>query len=120
MNIGQTAGMVATHTFTIAKDASLSAGVYVGGARYFGIVMPAAWTEAAITFQVSPDGTTYQDLLNDGGTEVSVTAAAADNIGIATAATALAPWAWVKIRSGTSASAVTQAAARTLYLVTKG
>ena len=39
---------------TIANGASLSGAVYVGNRRLIGIQMPAAWTAAVLTFQVSP------------------------------------------------------------------
>lgn len=76
--------------------------------------MPASWTTANLTFQVSEDGTTFYDLYNDAGTEYTVTAAANRVLRLT-----LADWLavrYMKIRSGTTGSAVNQAAARTLKL----
>lgn len=102
-------------TATIASGASLSAAIDLGGATLSGIVVPASWTTANLTFQVSLDGTTWYDLYADGA-EVSVAATAGkmhrvsigDWLG----------WRHVKIRSGTTGAPVNQAADRTLTLAT--
>lgn len=88
----------------IESGESLSAPVDVG------VGIPAGWAAGAtaITFQASHDGVTWQDLYNDTGTEVSATAAASRNVSLSSIALDLAPWRFIKIRSGTSASAVTQ------------
>jgi len=113
-------GKIVVKSAVIAKNTSLSGAVDIGGCKYLGISMPAAWDAASLTFQVSHDGTTYQNLYNDSGVEVSVTAAASRNIALDVVALDLAPWQYVKIRSGTAASAVNQTAARTLTVVGKG
>ena len=101
---------------TIAASGSLSGAVHLpNGHALVGILMPAAWDTAALTFQVSLDGTTFQNAYVAAGTEVSVTAAAATTI-------ALDPATWLharylKVRSGTAASAVNQTAARTVGLI---
>ncbi|NTU77322.1 MAG: hypothetical protein HGA90_05865, partial [Alphaproteobacteria bacterium] len=43
-------------TATIASGTSLSDAQNLGGLRLFGLVMPAAWTTANLTFQASFDG----------------------------------------------------------------
>jgi hypothetical protein len=93
-------------TVNIATGGSLSAAGQSVGNALVGIVMPAAWTTANLTFQVSQDGVTYQELYDNTGTAVTVTTAASYTH-------ALAPAAWmgfnyIKVRSGTSGSAVTQ------------
>lgn len=101
----------------IANGASLSGAVDLGRNTLVGIVMPAAWTAANLTFQVSADGVTYSDLYDNTGTEKSVTAAAGRFI-----FTVPADWVgirFVKVRSGTAAAAINQGAARTLQLITK-
>ncbi len=120
MDNGLTAGMTNFHEFTIAINASLSEGVFVGGGRHMAIEMPEEWTEASLTFQGSKDGVTWQNIYSDYGVEVSATVTAGTGCAMDVVALSLAPWPWLKIRSGTSASAVNQAAARTLYLITKG
>lgn len=101
---------------TIAASASLSDAVRLPPGRVLvGIVMPAAWDTAALTFQVSLDGATFQNAYVAAGTEVSVTAAAATTIALDPATWLHAPI--LKIRSGTAASPVNQTAARTLTLI---
>lgn len=103
----------------IAAGQSLSGEVDIGSAyTLVGIWMPAAWTAASLTFQVSPDGgTTWLEHYNAAGIETIVTVAAGQYV-------ALDPALWrgvsaLKIRSGTSASPVNQVAQATLNLVTR-
>lgn len=109
---------LASQEAAIANGASLSGAVVLPPAEYLaGIVMPAAWTAANLTFQVSEDGVTYNDLYDQDGTEINVTAAASRHI-------ILNPetfWGihYLKVRSGTTGTAVNQGAARTVVLVTR-
>ena len=100
-------------TVVIANGASLSGALDMGGAREIvGIEMPSAWTAAALTFQVSTDGVTYQNLFGDGGTEVQFTVATSQNIALRQdACSLLSKWCFFKLRSGTP---VNQAADRTI------
>jgi hypothetical protein len=111
--------VIKVKTATIASGGSLSGLVQIDEAKYIGIVMPSEWTAADLTFQVSMDGSEWVDLYDDTGAEVTVTAGANRAIGIDVASLALTPWQYITIRSGTSALAVNQAAARTLYVVCK-
>lgn len=105
-------------TVTIANGASLSGGVDLGTGRLVGIIMPASWTTAALTFQANADGgATYYDLYDD-ATErtISSTGAAVSRF----LALPISDWLGVrgiKVRSGTGALAVNQGAARTITLV---
>lgn len=112
-----------TATANIANGASLSGAVALtaysqnGGLHPTAIVMPAAWTAAAITLQGSIDGCqTFQNIFLQAGTEYTVTSPAAseymvlnpnDLVGINC----------LKVRSGTSASPVNQGAARAILVV---
>jgi hypothetical protein len=103
-----------TRTVTIANGASLSDAVDLGGRKLIAIDMPASWTAASLTFQASVDGTTF-DNVYDGATERSLTVAASYysmlNIG---------DWVgcrYLKLRSGTAASAVNQGGDRVITLV---
>jgi mRNA-degrading endonuclease toxin of MazEF toxin-antitoxin module len=101
---------------TIAEEAAITDSIDLGTRRLALIIMPDAWTAAALTFQVSVDGETFFDLYNEAGTEVEVDA----NSSIAVRLSA-ADWRGIrhlKIRSGTAALAVDQEAERTLTLVT--
>lgn len=105
---------IETTTVTIANGESLSGAIDLGGRKLAGIVMPASWTAAALTFQASPDGVNYFNVY-DNATERSLTVAASYY-------SALTPssWTsirWVKLRSGTAGSAVNQGGARVLTLV---
>ena len=108
-------------TATIANGASLSDSVDCGeGRALISLMTPAAWTAAAITFDVSADNTTFAPLYDSLGAEVIMSSAS-----IATAAArafALDPaacvgWRYVKVRSGVNGAAVNQGAARSVTLV---
>jgi hypothetical protein len=99
---------------TIALGGSLSPAVKVRGGLLSIIEMPAAWDAANLTFQTSGDGSTFMNLYDENGTEVTVTADASRRV-------RLEPSQWasiaeIKVRSGTSGAAVAQSADRTLYL----
>jgi hypothetical protein len=102
----------------IANGASLSGAVAIHPNSLVGIVMPADWTAANLTFQVShDDGTTFNNLYDKDGTEVTVTAADDRYITLEPAL-----WAGIrhlKVRSGTAGTPVNQGAARTLQLVAR-
>jgi hypothetical protein len=103
-------------TASIANGASLSGPVPIGAQVITGIVMPAAWTAASLTFQVSvDDGVTWSDLYDATGTEVTFLTAAGRFV-------AVDPSLWlgvshVKVRSGTGGAAVNQGGARAIQLV---
>lgn len=103
-------------TATIASGGNLSTPIEIEGAQILGFIMPAEWTSANLTFKASDTfGGTYQDIYDDSGIEVSVTVAAQGTcIGISVAALALAGFSYIKIRSGTAAVPVNQAAARVI------
>jgi hypothetical protein len=106
---------------TIAAGASQSGPVSLGALTLVGISMPAAWTTAALTFQVSPDGgTTWQELYDGAGNEITITGAAGQFL-------ILPPfpsydWRGVnmlQVRSGTAGSPVNQVAQAIINLVTR-
>lgn len=102
---------------TIANGESLSGAIDLGGLRLFAIRIPSAWTTANLTFQGSIDGgATYNDLKDQDGVEITaVVSAVSDMIILDPVLFSAIPL--LKIRSGTSASAVNQGGARTLTLV---
>jgi len=103
----------------ITNGASLSTAIDLGITRLSRIAMPASWTAANLTFQVSDDGVTYRNLYDSAGTEVQVTAAASRSISLHSLYALFQDVRWLKIRSGTSAAAVNQGAERTLSLVVR-
>lgn len=110
-------------TFTIPNGASVSQEVDVRAWQVVAIQMPAAWTAANLTFksrQGNADGATgvSQSVYDDGGTELSVTAAVDRYIAITGAKLdALTAVAFLVIRSGTAGAAVNQGAARDLVVL---
>jgi hypothetical protein len=104
---------------TITAGTALSDAIDLGDGILTAIHMPAAWTAATLTFQVSDDsGTTWSELRNTAGVAVTVAAAAAA-IRLEVDTTAFKSTAFLKVRSGTSATPVNQAADRVLTLVTR-
>ena len=100
---------------TIAEDASLSGALSLSDYSTARIDMPAGWDAAALTFQVSADGTTWLNLYDSTGAEYAVAAAASTAIILPPSDFLSAGW--LKIRSGTAGSPVVQTAARTLTVV---
>jgi len=103
---------------TIAAGQSLSPETDLGGQTLVGIYMPAAWSTAGLTFQISPDnGQSWFEHTSSGGVETDFTVAAGQYI-------AVDPTLWrgvysLKLRSGTSAAPVAQTAGATLQLAVK-
>lgn len=110
--------LIGIHSYpaTFAPGASLSGPTATGVDTLVGISMPATWTAAALTFQISPDGgTTWQELYDGAGNEVTVMAAAGQFI-------QMTSYLWrgmnlFQIRSGTAAAPVTQSAGAIITLI---
>lgn len=100
-------------TVTIAQSGSTSSVVTANGRAIYGLVMPSTFTGTAITFTVSHDGSTFQELRkadSDAAVSVSVTASKSYDL-----PTQLAAWPYFKIVSNGN-----EAAARSLTVVKKG
>lgn len=110
-------------TATILAGASLSDAIDLRKHVMLGLLMPDAWTTAAITFMGSDSATgTYVDLYDDAGAEITIAAgnvAASRGIGMDSWGAALAAWPWVKIRSGVTAAAVNQVAEAVIKVTAK-
>ena len=106
---------------TIANNGSLSGVCDLTTMRSIGIIMPAAWTAADLTFQVCDTaGGTFVNLYDSNGTEVDIAAAASKAYTLSAAMTRLiAPWRYIKVRSGTSGTPVNQGAQRLITIVGK-
>lgn len=107
--------VVCTTDAVIAEGAALSGAINLGGASLAGFQMPADWTAANLTFQGSATGETFYNLYDKNGNEVTVIAA--DDRYIQVDVADFAGIKHLKVRSGTSGSAVNQVAARTIVLV---
>ena len=91
---------------TIPFGESLPEGIFIGDNRHIGVMLPSVWETAGLSFQVSNDGTTWTNLYKDMGDEYTVAAAASRAVSLDP--DVFAPWRFLKIRSGTAASAVAQ------------
>lgn len=110
--------LTSTVTVTIAAAGNLSAAVDLSAVAVVGIVMPAAWDAANLTFAGSEtQAGTYTNVYDDAGTEYPVTAAASRRILVPPAD--LLGGCWLKVRSGTAAVPVNQAAERVLTLLVR-
>jgi len=104
---------------TILSGAALSDAVDCGPSqRVTGIVMPAGWDAASMTFQGSLDGSTFQNLFDGAGVELALATPAASRNLVLTEAQILAlkPWRQIKVRSGPSSLPVNQTANRLITL----
>lgn len=117
LNVQVTGSLATEATATIANGESLSGAVDLNGESLWGIIMPSAWTTAVITFSVSNDNVTYYPLRYNGSEHQQAEAAA--SVAITIDPVILNPGRYVKVRSGTSASAVAQGAERVITLLTK-
>jgi hypothetical protein len=99
---------------TISSGASLSSIAVAQWGHLIRIIMP-SWTAAPLTFQTSHDGSFFQNAYDLSGETAIATAAASVNITVPPLM--LGRVAALKVRSGTSGSAVNQGADRVLTLV---
>ena len=103
---------------TIASGASLSNAIDLEGYTKIAIEMPLGWTTANITLQASKElAGQYKDVYADEGTEISITGTAGKFLTLGTAIkTGLGALRFIKLRSGTTGSAVNQVAAREIIV----
>lgn len=99
----KTATITAGQALSSAIDCSTGAPVFLH--------MPPDWTPARLSFQVSPDNTTYNDLFDTSARELTFnvvpgTSVRLDNF--------WEPVTWLKVRSGGRDAPVPQAADRTI------
>jgi hypothetical protein len=103
---------------TIPNGGSIMAdGVDLNQFTPVGVLLPAGWTSAGLSFAASPDGATYGALYDKDGEVMIATLAGGEYV-------VLDPLKffgarWLKIRSGTAGSPVNQGADRVLTLVVR-
>lgn len=95
-----------TVTLTIAAGGSLSAGVNMNGCTVARMELPTI-TSAAITFQASEDGGTYRELKDFYDAFITFPASTG-NVIVVVGPGDWYSMKWMKVRSGTAASPVTQ------------
>lgn len=101
---------------TISSGQSLSSAIDIAGHEKVAIQMPSSWTTANLTFQGSYDGSTYANIYDAAGNELSVIASTDRCI---TDIPELGPFRYIKIRSGTTGTPVVQGSDRTLQVIVK-
>lgn len=102
---------VASTKASIAAGATESDALDLGGGRLMGLIVPANWVAADITFKVSLDGTTYFTLYDNSDTAYTVQAGSQRAIQLPLQD--FTPWQFIKI---VSSAAQTQAVEVTLLL----
>ena len=90
----------------IQPGESLSDGVDCSGGNAVRITMPAAWTPANLTFQISTDGNGYNDLVDVNGKDVTLVVVPGSAVPIDVEWSHF--WNFIKFRSGTRAYPVVQ------------
>lgn len=108
-------------TVTILNGTSISSAAADFGtmARLKAILMPAAWDAADISFQVSDDGVSFANLIDDANNAVKCTSPGAGKmVGLRQdISRALSRFQFVKIQSGTPGATVNQTADRAIILL---
>ena len=100
----------------IPINTAVSPTLDLSGYCLVGIETPAAWTAAGLTFQASGSAAAaVADVYDNGGSEYTVSAAAAHYV-IMSPADVLG-WKYLVVRSGTAGTPVNQAGERTLNLI---
>ena len=102
---------------TIPNGGSLSPAVDLRGFSPFAIQMPAAWTTAGLSFEVSDDGVNFADLYNTSG-EYTLTVAVDRAVALSNP-NELSGFKYIKVRSGTTGTPVSQGADRVIKILAK-
>jgi hypothetical protein len=100
-------------TATIPRDGSLSNVLDCSIGKPVFIYMPAAWTPATLSFQISADGATFTDLFTREGQELSFNVLGATAVRIDPKWSAMT---FVRLRSGSREKAIPQAAVRDIVI----
>ena len=106
-----------TFGLIIPNGGSLSPAFDLRGFEPQAIIMPAAWTAAGLSFEVSDDGENFADLYNTSG-EYTV-AVDVDRAIALPNPNELSAFKHIKVRSGTTGTPVAQAADRLIKIIAK-
>jgi len=98
----------------VSEDASNSTGVQADGLLLSGIVFPAAMTGTSVTFDFSFDGSTWVDVVETDGTEVSYTVSTGNVTRVDPSGWAFASAGFIRVTSNG-----TEAADRNIQLIFK-
>jgi len=109
---------IASVTGMESGDSALSTIINMKGYMLVDIIMPSAWTTAALSFLVSHDDSTYQSIYTiDGELNYASTIAVASRTLGVKPETAMMLQGALKLRSGLNGATVNQAASRTISLI---
>ena len=108
-------------SITIPAGASVSNSIDCNERSVIGFIAPDSWTTAALNIEASTNGITWitAGLLDSTNAAVGSWPSVTVNAGYSVDLSAMLPWQFVRFRSGTAASAVNQAVARTFLVVTQ-
>jgi len=106
------------HTITLSTAGTQATATPLEEYVPFAIQMSTAITGTTLSFQVSQDESNYFNMFSSTGGEVTVTVAASRYV-VITDPERFIGIKSLKVRAGTSTGTSTQAAARTLYLITR-
>lgn len=110
----------ATQSATIANGASVSAAIDLLSTALLDILMPAAWTAAALTVEVSADNSTWYSLVYDeNGLQINSWSSPVAGAAYTVAALGMLGFRYIRMRSGTGAVPVNQGADRVFTLITR-
>lgn len=107
-----------TLTVTIANGQSLSDAADLKGLPLVGVILPAGYDTADLSFQGSMDGSTFANIYGRDGTELSLTGAAASRYYLLPPSV-VPGFRHVKVRSGLAASPVSQTGDAIITLVVR-
>jgi hypothetical protein len=96
----------------IEAGESLSAGLDCTAGTIVRLTMPAAWSGANLSFQISSDGAGYNDLFTIDGREIVIPVVAGTAVVVAPLSDYLKAVAFLKVRSGSRTWPVSQAEQR--------
>jgi len=106
---------------TFASGATLSSTLSLGGSVLIGLISAVTWTAADLTMQASVDNTNFFDVYDKYGAEMVLktggTAFTTSSKFIPLAPADYIPYTFLRFRSGTAATPVTQAAGRTITAI---
>ena len=107
-------------TLTLASGASVSGSLDTLNTDLLGFISPAAWTAAALTLEVSVDNTNWFGIVYDSyGVQINSYSSLTVNAGYNADFINLLPFRYIRLRSGTTATPVNQAAARTFTVLSR-
>lgn len=105
---------------TIPNGASVSDVIDLTNTSLLGLIMPAAWTTAALNISVSHDGVNWFVCYDAYGSAANSISSPVVGSAYSLDAQALLPWRYARLRSGTVATPVPQGDDRAFTIVKRG